>query len=70
MLPSLNHACRLVQYFYLLGFIAVQATTVLPIIAATSLACTLVESFPATLIDDNISVPAVAAGLSLALSVA
>jgi hypothetical protein len=33
-----------------------------------SAACTIVESFPATLIDDNWSVPATAAGASYLLS--
>lgn len=40
---------------------------VLGAIFITSLVSTAVESFPATLLDDNISVPLVAAGLSYVL---
>lgn len=57
-------ACRLVQYFHYLGYITCTAKVVLGAIVTTSLVSTAVESFPATVVDDNISVPLVAAGLS------
>ena len=66
-ITRLLFACRLVWYFHALGYVTYKLHVVLGAIFITSLVCTVIESLPATLLDDNISVPLVAAGVSYAL---
>jgi hypothetical protein len=58
-----------VAYFSALGYLPpYPASTLAPALAAKCVACTLVESLPlGGLLDDNVSVPAAAAGLTLIL---
>ena len=48
-------------YFHDQGLMALTASNAFPVIVWTSFICTGVESIPATYIDDNVSVPLVAA---------
>eukprot|EP00892_Ulva_mutabilis_P005558 jgi/Ulvmu1/3374/UM156_0031.1 len=57
----------LVAYFHAQGMMATSAVQAFPLIACTSLVCTGVESVPPTYVDDNISVPVVAAAVAYAL---
>ena len=57
-------ACRFVWYFSALGYMQTCIESELSGILLIAAVCTLIESFPATIIDDNWSVPAAAAAMS------
>lgn len=60
--------CRLMFYFFFFGYVTYNPAICVSSVLAISGACTLVESLPINLmVDDNISVPAVAAFLGYIL---
>jgi dolichol kinase len=58
---------RLEAYFYYLGFMQTTPLQAMPVVSIIALVCTLIESLPASRIDDNISVPLAAAVLGYCL---
>lgn len=63
----MSAACRLMAYFTSWGLMDVSIGGIMPQVAAVAAACTLVESFPATVIDDNWSVPLTAAAMCITM---
>jgi dolichol kinase len=64
---EIQQLCRFILYFNAWGLMSMDLAALAPTLASVATVCTIVESFPATRLDDNWSVPLIAAAMSHAM---